>query len=85
MFKRSMLIKMALGLVLMLGVCLFSESAFAQEEKKTGGLDKKQGTKKGVANSLAESEIDEDKIPGKLEAGIAAGSCVAMIIVVKWL
>ena len=76
MKKSILLIALAMGTF---------TGALAQEEKSTGGLDKKQGTKKGVTQSLAEADIDEEKIPGKLEVGIALGSCAAMIIVVKWL
>lgn len=80
MISRSILYKMAFGL--MLAVCLFADSALAQE-KATGTLDKGLATKHGVGESLAETEIDEEKVPGKLEAGIAFGSCAAMIFVVK--
>lgn len=85
MITKCIRVLAACCLVAMLGIGLCTDTVAAQEEKKTTNLDKDVGTKKGVAQSLGSKEIDEEKIPGKMEAGIAFGSCAVMIIVVKWL
>jgi hypothetical protein len=51
---------------------------------KKGG-DKKIGSKKGVEGSLGTKEIEEEKLPGTLEIGLALGSTVAMIACFKYL
>lgn len=53
--------------------------------KSTSKADKSIATKKGVEGSLGQKEIDEDKLPGKLEIGIALGSVAGMIAAIKYL
>ncbi|HDP33915.1 MAG TPA: hypothetical protein ENN29_02260 [Candidatus Hydrogenedentes bacterium] len=49
-------------------------------EAQTSSADKKTAVREG----LGEKEIDEAKLPGKLEMGLAFGSIVAMIGVLKF-
>ena len=51
---------------------------------KKGG-DKKIGSRKGVGESLGTKEVEEEKLPGPLEIGLALGSTVAMIACFKYL
>jgi hypothetical protein len=78
-----------LGLLFMLcAVCLtlglLADTASAQESVNKSA-DKTIATKKGVAQSLGSKEIEENKLPGKLEVGLGVGSCVVMVAVMKWL
>ena len=61
-----------------------SEEAYAQSaDKKAEGAtsaDKKLATQEGLGNK----EIDENKLPGTFEIGLAIGSIIAMIGVLKY-
>ena len=70
----------AVALVLCLAMGFLATDAYA-----ASGADKEMATKKGVADSLGTKEFEEDKLPGMFEIGIAAGSCVALIAVMKYL
>lgn len=54
-------------------------------QKAATTSDKKMATKKGVAGSLGNKEIEEQKLPGTLEIGFAVGSVVAAIAAFKFL
>lgn len=70
---------MAVGLVLLLTMGFLATEANAQK------ADQEIATKQGVSESLATKDFDDDKLPGKLEIGIALGSIVAVIAVTKYL
>lgn len=57
----------------------------ASGEKSKAGADKAIQSRKGVEQSLGTKEIEEDKLPGTLEIGLAIGSTVAMIACFKYL
>jgi hypothetical protein len=59
------------------GLMLFTGDAHAQN------ADKSLAAKDGM--ELGTKEFDQDKLPGKLEMGLAVGSFFVMIAVVKWL
>jgi len=87
--KRSWISALALAFVMSLGVLAVSETAYAQSSKasaKTSSkADKNSATKKGVAGSLGSKEIEQNKLPGKLEIGIALGSVAGAVAAIKWL
>lgn len=72
--------KYAIGVLvlmcLILAVCIMgtSEVAYAQS------ADQKLATQEG----LGDKEIDENQLPGKFEVGLAFGSIIAMIGVIKF-
>ena len=84
----------------LLGAVVFGSLAFsagdavAQAKGGAGGAsskaavatkgDKSIAGKKGM-DSLGTKEIDSNKLPGKFEMGLAAGSVVAMIAAFKYL
>jgi len=78
---RSGLRFAAVGLVLCFAMAFVAVDAEAQST----GADKEIATKKGVGESLGTKEFDDDKLPGKLEIGIALGSVAALIGVMKYL
>ena len=87
--KRNRLI-FGVALVLMFGGLVgFSGEAYAAKtdpaKKAATTNDKAIASKEGVSGSLGSKEIDEEKLPGKLEMGFAFGSVVAMIAAIKYL
>jgi len=68
-------------------VCgLLVSLAEAQAKPKGAvGSDKEIATRKGISGSLGSKEWDKNKLPGKMEIGLAVGSVVVMIAVLKWL
>lgn len=77
---------LSIGVLCLLVFALFvlvAGQAAAQDDAVSG--DKGMATKKGVGQSLGNKEFDKEKLPGKLEIGLAVGSFIAMIAVVKWL
>ena len=56
----------ALCVVLCVALAIVCDVADAAA-KSTSGADKGLATKKGVSQSLGSKEIEEDKLPGKLE------------------
>ena len=70
----------AVALVLCLAMGFLAPDAYAK-----AGADKEMATKKGVSESLGTKKFDDDRLPGMFEIGIAAGSCVALIAVMKYL
>jgi len=76
------------ALIICAGAVVLSDDAMAQKKaaaKSATKGDKSIATKKGVEGSLGQKEIDADKLPGKLEIGIALGSVAAMIAAIKYL
>ncbi len=78
MSQHALLSACVLCLLLTLAFGLLTSEAAAQE------ADESMETREGM-DSLATKEFDEDKLPGKLEIGLAIGSIFVMIAVVKWL
>ena len=72
-------------IAVVLVLCLSVGFIAVEAEAQAGGKDKTIATKEGVGESLGTKEFDEDKLPGKLEIGIAVGSIVALIAVIKYL
>lgn len=75
----GLLVAMALGV----GALIAPEASAA--DSKVGGADKEIATKKGVKDSLATKEFDQDKLPGTLEIGLALGSIAAVVAAIKYL
>ena len=75
MLKNNMLL-VAFVLCLCFAACIlfFTEDVHAQS------ADQKLATQEG----LGDKEIDEDQLPGKFEFGLAVGSVIAMIGVIKF-
>lgn len=73
----------AVALLLCFAMGFLATGAHAADS--AGGSDKTIATKEGVAESLGTKEFDDDKLPGMFEIGIAMGSCVALIAVIKYL
>ena len=79
---------MALLLIAILGVGVFSEMAYAQDSTEAKGNDKSTGSKQGFNESLSsaeDSELANADGATKTQMAIGAGSFVVMIIVLKWL
>jgi hypothetical protein len=72
-------------LVLCLGI--LAETAHAQNDSDAAKtVDKSIAQRKGVSGSLAKGKIaEEGSGPNATQMAIGIGSCVVMIIVVKWL
>lgn len=89
MSTRKLLALCALCVLFCFAFGLVSDVAFAQKDSDSAkAIDKDRATKKGVANSLASGNKDdeeEDLGPTKGQMFLGAGSFVVMIIVVKWL
>ncbi|MBI2433802.1 MAG: hypothetical protein HYV26_13120 [Candidatus Hydrogenedentes bacterium] len=82
MVAKKMLVILALCVIVCLALGALTDAAYAQDVGARGGdkaLAAKDGTKLGT------KKFDADKLPGKLEMGLAAGSVIAMIAVFKWL
>lgn len=81
-------VRKAFRLALVAGALALLPCDLALAQKKeatTSKADKGVATKKGVAGSLGSKEIDAEKLPGKLEMGIAFGSVAGMIAAFKYL
>ena len=75
MYKSNMtLVAVVLCLFLAACVLFLTEDAYAQS------ADQKLATQEG----LGSKEWDEDQLPGKFEIGLAIGSVIAMIGVIKY-
>ncbi|HNR33029.1 MAG TPA: hypothetical protein PKI11_19210 [Candidatus Hydrogenedentes bacterium] len=83
MDRNTVLALCALCVAVAFCLILLDETAYAAREDGLTG-DKALATKKGL-DALETKEFDKNKLPGKLEIGIAVGSLFAMIAVVKWL
>jgi len=83
--KKSWVSTLALVLVTLAAIFVVTDDAAAQAKKSGKGSDKNMASKKGVAGSLGTKEIDGNKLPGKLEMGIAFGSVVGAIAAIKYL
>lgn len=84
MNKYAIAVTVLMCLILMVFLVGMSEDAYAQSESEKASsatsADKKLATQEGLGNK----EIEEDKLPGKLEIGLAIGSIIAMIGVLKY-
>jgi len=69
---QRILLVLALCLILGLMLGVIAEPAEAQTR-----IEEREG--------LATKEFDSDRLPGKLEIGLAVGSIFALIAVFKWL
>lgn len=82
MTSRHLLTALAIGLFLCLAFALLAgDVAAARDDDLTG--DKSLAAKDGT--QLGQKKFEKDRLPGKLEMGLAVGSFIAMIAVVKWL
>ena len=77
---QNILLVLAVALVLGFALGFAAEPAFAQGN---AGADKDLASRE--SGQLATKEFDQDKLPGKLEIGVALGSIVVLIAVFKWL
>ena len=84
--KRLLALFALCALVVLLGG-LTSEPAYAQGDSKAArNIDKEVAQRRGVSGSLAKGKIAEEGAgPNKTQMAVGIGSCVVMIIVVKWL
>lgn len=82
MDRKTVLVVCALCIVTALALAFLSERAYAADRGDLTG-DKDLATKRGL-DALETKEFEKDKLPGKLEIGLAVGSIFAMIAVVKW-
>jgi hypothetical protein len=82
--SNAVLAALLFCLILMVCVAVMTEDVHAQSsDKKADGAtsaDKKLATQEG----LGDKEIDENQLPGKFEIGLALGSIVALIGVMKY-
>jgi hypothetical protein len=84
MTSRHLMIVLAMGLLLCLAFVLLSQNASAApRDEALGTADKNLAAKDGT--QLGQKKFDRDRLPGKLEMGLAIGSFIAMVAVVKWL
>ena len=84
--KRVWAVAALCALALLFGG-MFSEVAYAQNDSKAARtVDKEVAQRRGVSGSLAKGQIAEEGAgPNKTQMAVGIGSCVVMIIVVKWL
>ncbi len=77
----------ALCALLLLFIGIAAPAAHAQNDSDAAKtVDKQIAQRKGVSGSLASGKIaEEGSGPTKSQMAIGIGSCVVMIIVVKWL
>ena len=84
MNRYAIVVTVLMCLIVMVCIMGMTEDAYAQsankkDDKSTSG-DKKLATQEGLGNK----DIDENQLPGKFEIGLAIGSIVAMIGVIKF-
>lgn len=82
-----MMSRFGLRRTMVIGGLLALAAVFAPEANAApaGGSDKSIAAKKGVGESLGNKEFDDNKLPGKLEVGLALGSIVGAVAAIKWL
>ena len=81
-----MMTKKAIALAALFCLALGLALAFSGDDvSANSSSDKEMATKQGVGESLGTKKFDKEKMPGKMEVGLAIGSIVAMIAVVKFL
>ena len=73
----------ALCLITALALAFLDTPVYAAAGDGELSGDKDLATKKGL-DALETKEFDKNKLPGKLEIGLAVGSIFAMVAVVKW-
>lgn len=83
MTMKTVLAACALCMLLCFALAVLSSTVHAAPPEKGLSGDKELATRKGL-DSLKTKEFDEKRLPGKLQVGIAIGSFIAMIAVVKW-
>ncbi|MBI2424450.1 MAG: hypothetical protein HYV27_16590 [Candidatus Hydrogenedentes bacterium] len=96
MKRTSILATLVLTFAFFAGMDLIAGDAAAQDTNKAKAVDKasagkvekaKSADKKQAAKetgTLGSKEIDEELLPGKKEIGLAIGSTIAMIAVMKY-
>jgi len=75
MNMQTLQLACVIAIVLCLGLALVCDDAAAQSGDQKIAQQKGLGTK----------EIDKDRLPGKMEVGLAVGSAVLAFGVFKWL
>jgi len=82
MFRSNTILTTVFVCLLLLAcVAVLTEDAYAKDDDVVSpGADKKMATQEG----LGSKEWDENQLPGKFEIGLALGSIVAMIGVIKF-
>lgn len=79
MLAKRIIIVLALCVVGCFALGALTEEAYAQSVKGDKSLASKE------SGTLGTKEFDQEKLPGKLEMGLAAGSIVVMIAAFKYL
>lgn len=84
--KKLLALAALCALVVLFGG-LMSEPVYAQGDSGAARkVDKEVAQRRGVSGSLAKGKIaEEGSGPNKTQMAVGIGSCVVMIIVVKWL
>ena len=80
---RKVVLVLTLCVVVCMLVGLITETAFAA--KSSAGLDNELSTKPTGLAALGHKEVDESKMPSKLQKLLGIGSVFVAIAVVKWL
>ena len=83
MTMKTILALCALCVVVCFGLAVFTSTVHAAAKDSGLSGDKDLATRKGL-DSLKTKEFDKKRLPGKLQVGIAVGSFIAMIAVVKY-
>ncbi len=78
--SNAVLATLLFCLILVVCVVFMTEDVHAQSSGGATSADKKLATQEG----LGDKEIDENQLPGKFEIGLALGSIVALIGVMKY-
>ena len=97
MYLRKLLAVFGLCVIACLMIGAITPDAYAQNNQNNIGdsdasrsVDKDRATKTGVGGALADGSEDaliggEGDGPSRLQMGLGLGSCVVMVMVVKWL
>lgn len=80
---RKVAAVLTLCVVVCMLVCLITETAFAAGN--SSGLGKDLSMKKGLEVLDGGMNVDEDRLPSKLQKILGIGSVFVAIAVVKWL
>lgn len=80
MQKKRLLTGTVAACALGFAALFMCDAAQAQSAK-----EKEIASRKGVSGSLGSKDIDEKKLPGTMEIGLAIGTTVASIAAIKWL
>ena len=80
--NKSVLILAAFVLCLLLAACGSETSTPAPAQTDGRSADQRTAMRQGLEHS---KEVDQQKMPGKLEIGLAVGSLIAMVGVMKYM